>query len=201
MRAALPASAEARWTLAQLYVRTDRSLEAIAELEALSTSPVLAGRGQLLWLLAGLHRRHQDSEATTRALFERVHLDLNNPVTHKELGFAHALHGNRQQALAELLMAAFLAPDDLETLARLGQIHLDDGRYADAEAVLRRVVDRAPDLARARFALGTTLLRLGRTEEGQAELAAFKRLSASRREAEVQKVQSERVAGQRPAPH
>jgi tetratricopeptide (TPR) repeat protein len=189
--AALPASAEARWALAQLYIQSDRSVEAVAELEAVSTFPMLAGRGQLDWLLAQLHRRHQDFEAVTRVLSERVRLDLNHPVVHKELGFAHLLRGSRQLALAELLMTALFAPDDLETLLGIGQLHLDDGRYAEAETVLRRVVARAPDRAQARFALGTTLLRLGRVEEGQAELAAFQRLLVSKREAEREKVELE----------
>jgi hypothetical protein len=50
-------------------------------------------------------------------------------------------------------------------------------------------------MARARFALGTTLLKLGRAEEGQAELAEFRRLSLSRLEAERRKIQSERLLG------
>jgi tetratricopeptide (TPR) repeat protein len=197
---ALPASAEARWVLAQMYIKSDRSLEAVAQLEPLSTSPMLAGRGQILWLLAGLHRRHQNFEAMNRALSARVRLDLNNPVVHRELGQVHLMHGQRRRALAELLVTALFVPDDLETLARLGQVHLDDGRYADAEAVLRRVVARAPDRARARFALGMTLLRLGRAEEGKAELAAFRRLTASALEAERQRVESERLAGKRAVP-
>ena len=189
--AALPASAESRWALAQLYIQSDRSMEAVGELEALATFPMLAGRGQLDWLLAKLHRRHQDFEAMTRALSERVRLDLNNPVVHKELGLAYMQRGSRQLALAELLMTALFAPDDLETQARIGQLHLDEGRYAEAEAVLRRVVAREPDRAAARFALGTTLLRLGREREGQAELDAFQRLIVSKREAERQKVEFE----------
>jgi tetratricopeptide (TPR) repeat protein len=191
--ATLPASAEARWALAQMYIESARSLEAVVQLETLSTVPMLAGRGQLLWLLAGLHRRHQDFEAMTRALSERTRLDLNNPVVHKELGLALILRGRRQHALAEMLVSARLAPNDMETLARIGQIHLDDERYADAEAVLRQVVTRAPDMTRARFALGTTLLRLGRAEEGQAELAAFRRLSAAQLDAERRTVEYERL--------
>ena len=192
--AALPASAEAHWALAQLYVKIGRDLDAIAELETLSTFPLLAGRGELDWLLAQLYSRHQNFEGNIRVLSERVRLDLNNPVVHKEIGLAYLRVGSRPRALAELLMTAFFAPDDLETLARIGQIHLDDERYADAEAVLRRVVAREPDRARARFALGTTLLRLGRTKEGQAELAAFQRLSVARREAEARKIEIEQRA-------
>jgi tetratricopeptide (TPR) repeat protein len=187
--AALPASAEARWALAQLFAqRENRAPEAIAELEALLRVPMLAGRGQLGWLLAELHRRRQDYEAMARALSDRVRLDLNNPVVHKELGLTHVLRGSRQEALAELLMTALFVPEDPETLSRIGQIHLDEGRYAEAETVLRRVVARAPDLARARFGLGMTLVRLGRTEEGQTELAAFRRLLTSGLEAERHKI-------------
>ena len=127
----------------------------------------------------------------TRALSERVRLDLNNPAVHKELGLVHMRRGSRRQALAELLITALFAPGDLETLAAIGQIHLDDGRYVEAEAVLRPVVARAPDLARARFALGTTLLRLGRTAEGQAELDAFRRLRVSTLEGERRKIEFE----------
>jgi tetratricopeptide (TPR) repeat protein len=191
--ATLPASAEARWALARMYTEDKREREAIVELEVLSTAPMLAGRGQLYWLLAGSHQRQHDLDATIRAFSERVRRDLNNPVVHKELGLAHLRRGDRQQALAELLMTALFAPKDVETLARVGQIHLDDGRYAEAEAVLRRVVALEPGRARSRFALGTTLLRLGRTGEGYAELAAFERLTVARREAERRQVQFERL--------
>jgi len=189
--AALPASAEAHWTLAQMYVKNTRDAEAIAELEALLAFPVLAGRGQIDWLLAGLYSRHEDYEGNIRVLSERVRLDLNNPLVHKELGLAYLRVGSRPQALAELLMTAFFAPDDMETLARIGQLHLDEERYADAEVVLRQVVARAPDLDQSRFALGTALIRLGRTEEGRAELQAFQRLSERKRRAEARKVEIE----------
>jgi len=189
--AALPDSAEARWALAQMYVQSDRDAEAIAELQAVLAFPVLAGRGQLDWLLAGLYSRIRDFEANLRFLAERVRLDLNNPVVHKEIGLAYLKIGSRPQALAELLVTAFFAPDDVETLARIGQIHLDDERYADAEAVLRQVVARAPDLDQSRFALGTALIRQGRTEEGREELLVFQRLSAAKRRAEARKVELE----------
>jgi predicted Zn-dependent protease len=69
-----------------------------------------------------------------------------------------------------------LGPEDAETLAAIGQIHLTDGRLADAEPVLRRATGMRPDLAQARYAFGQTLLRLGRPDEAKSELAAFQRL-------------------------
>jgi tetratricopeptide (TPR) repeat protein len=174
--AALPQSAEARWALAQVYVQRDRGPEAIRELEMATTFSLLAGRGQLYWQLAELHRRHQDFGAMIRALTERARLDPNNPVMHKVLGLAHLHSGHLPEAFVELLMAALLAPEDPETLATIGQIHLDEGRYEPAEVILRRAVALEPRLAQARFALGTTLVRLGRAAEGREQLAEFQRL-------------------------
>ncbi len=172
----LPESAEARWLLADLYERRGRGPEATRELEAATAFPLLSGKGQLYWRLADLHHRHQDFEAVPRALSHRARLDPNNATVHRDLGLAHLRRGSRPEALLALLMSSLLGPANAETQAAIGQIHLDAGRHAAAEVVLRRAVELAPDLAQARFALGTTLVRLGRVEEGRTHLAEFQRL-------------------------
>jgi Flp pilus assembly protein TadD len=61
-------------------------------------------------------------------------------------------------------------------------IDLNAGRYTLAELaeeVLRRAVTLEPDSAQARYALGSTLLRLGRTDEAKAQLDEFQRLQAA----------------------
>lgn len=177
--AALPQSAEARWALADLLEQRDRGGDAIPVLEAATALPMLAGRGQLLWRLAELLHRHQDFDAVARVLAERVRLNANDAKAHKDVGLAQMRRGARQEALVELTMALLLGGEDGETLATIGQIHLDAGRYDAAEPVLRRAVALAPELPQARFALGTTLVRLGRGEEGRAELAEFQRLRSA----------------------
>jgi tetratricopeptide (TPR) repeat protein len=174
--AALPKSADARWVLADLYEQESKGPDAMRELEAATPLPWLAGKGQLYWRLADLYHRHQDYESVTRTLSERARLDPNSAIVHKDLGLAHMRRGSRQDALIELLMSSLLGPEDAETLATIGQIHLDSGRYAPAEAVLRRAVALVPTLAQARFALGMTLVRSGRSEEGRQQLAEFQRL-------------------------
>ena len=61
-------------------------------------------------------------------------------------------------------------------LGTIGQVHFNAGRFAEAEAPLRRAVALDPNLAQARYALGITLDRLGRREESKEQLDAFQRL-------------------------
>lgn len=177
--ALLPQSGDARWVLAHLYNRRVRDLDAIHVLEAATALPMLAGRGQLYWRLAQIAHGHLDFDRVALALAERARLHPNNPAVYKDLGLAHMRRGASQHALLALLMAALIGPEDAETLAAIGQIHFESGDYTRAEPLLRRAVTLAPALSNARFALGTTLVRLGRAEEGRAHLAEFQQLNAA----------------------
>ena len=73
----------------------------------------------------------------------------------------------------------------------MGRIHLNAGRLTMAETVLRRAVAMAPDSAEARYALARTLLRAGKEEEGQHQLAEFDRLQKTVLEQQWQKYESE----------
>jgi len=68
-----------------------------------------------------------------------------------------------------------LAPGRSGAYAAMAQVHLKEGRYADAAEVSRRALDLDPAHEQARYALATALLRLGRTDEGQKELDEFQR--------------------------
>src|SRR5262245_305773 len=174
--AMLPSSGQARWALADLYERSGRGLDAIRELEAAATLTVLAGKGQLYWRIATLAYLVQDFDRVSNALSHRARLMPNEAGAHKDLGLAYNRAGRQDQALAELLMASLLGIEDGEVLGVIGQIHLNAGRYAAAEEVLRRAVAQQPDSAQAHYTLGSTLLRLGKTEEAKAQLAEFERL-------------------------
>jgi hypothetical protein len=60
-----------------------------------------------------------------------------------------------------------------------------------AETVLRRAVAMAPDSAEARYALARTLLRAGKEEEGQQQLAEFQRLQETVLEQQRQKYEND----------
>jgi Flp pilus assembly protein TadD len=174
--AAFPASGEARWALADLYEKVGRGIDAIRELEVAATLTVVAGKSQLYFRLADLSHQLQEYERVVVALSRRARLMANEAGAHKDLGLAYNRVGRQDQALVELIMTSLLGLEDAETLAVIGQIHLNAGRYTMAEEVLRRAIALQPESAEARYALGGTLLRLGKADEGKAQLAEFRRL-------------------------
>jgi Flp pilus assembly protein TadD len=91
------------------------------------------------------------------------------------------------EALVELLVSRYLGHEDALTAAVMGRIHLNAGRLAMAETILRRAVAMAPDSAEARYALARTLLRAGQDEDGQRQLAEFQRLQKTALEQQRQK--------------
>jgi tetratricopeptide (TPR) repeat protein len=178
--AQLPASGEARWALADVYERQDRSPEAIRELEASTSLIVIAGKVHLYWRIAQIaYAQHRDHRRVIDVLTRRLHLVPNEPHAHKDLGLAYARAGRDEEALLELLMTRLLGYEDAETLTAIGQAFLNQQRLEQAEAALVRAVALDPAYAQARYALGRTLQRLGRAADAAEQLKAFDRLRAA----------------------
>jgi Flp pilus assembly protein TadD len=187
----LPASGRARWALADLYELTRRDGDAIDQLEQAATQTMIAGKTALLWRLANLVHELLDRERVVSVLTRRTRLMRNDPFAHRSLGLAYHRAGRDVEALVELLVSSHLGQEDGETLAVMGQIHLNAGRLTMAEVVLRRAVAMAPDSAEARYALAMTLLGLGHEEEGQEHLAEFQRLQEALLDSRRQKLEND----------
>ncbi len=181
---ALPKSGEARWALADIYERAIRDTDAIRELRAALDLPLLSGRGALYFRLADLYHRHHEFANAAEMLSARARVDPNNAVSYRDLGLAYSRMGRSMQALPPLVLSSLIGPEDAEGLVALGLIHAENARLAEAETVLRRAVAKRPDLSEARYALGTTLMRVGKSDEGRTHLAEFTRLIAVYREYE-----------------
>lgn len=72
---------------------------------------------------------------------------------------------------AEQTLRAFLSehPTDVNALRMMAEANARLGRYAEAEAALRRVIELAPDFPLTRHELGQLLLSLGRADDALAE--------------------------------
>jgi tetratricopeptide (TPR) repeat protein len=187
----LPASGRARWALADLYELTGRRADAIDQLEQAATLTMIAGKTALLWRLVDLAHQVLDEERFISVLTRRTRLMRNDPFAHRSLGLAFHRAGRDVEALVELLVSSYLGHEDALTAAVMGRIHLNAGRLTMAETVLRRAVAMAPDSAEARYALARTLLRAGKEEEGQQQLAEFQRLQKTVLDQERQKYENE----------
>jgi tetratricopeptide (TPR) repeat protein len=201
-----PDSADAHSALVDLYERLERAADALREAETTASFMVVAGKGPLYFRLADLYHRYQHYDRVMAPLSLRARLNPGDARVHRDLGLAYARVGRNDEALVALLMSSLLNPSDAETLAAIGQIHFDEGRYESAELSSRRAVALSGELAQARFALGRTLVELGREVEGKAQLEEFRRLTAAalarqRRGYELTLVKSEAEARVREGQH
>ncbi|HET8944244.1 MAG TPA: tetratricopeptide repeat protein [Dehalococcoidia bacterium] len=178
----VPASGVARWMLAVVYDLQNRGIDALSTLDEAVALPIVAGRAAVYWRIAQLANRHQKYEQVITALARRARLLPDEPEAHKDLGAAFLRIGRVDEALTEFLMTLFLGGEDAVTVSAIGQIHLAAERFDAAERALRRAVALNPANPQARYALGNTLIRIGKTSEGMQHLKEFERLRSSARD-------------------
>jgi tetratricopeptide (TPR) repeat protein len=80
------------------------------------------------------------------------------------------------EALAEHTAALMIDPRRSDSHVGVAQVHLREGRFAEAAAAARRAAELDADHKEARYVLATSLLRLGRADEGNRELQEYQRL-------------------------
>ena len=103
--------------------------------------------------------------------------------THFLLGYIALKQQRFEDAERELARAAQIDPKNPDPLISLGQLYADKGRDAEAETTLRKSIALSTDVSRneyqinrAHYVLARILLRTGRREEGERELATSKEL-------------------------
>jgi tetratricopeptide (TPR) repeat protein len=175
--AALPDSGNMRWELSATSGKLQRTDEADLDLIARADRLVLlAGRGDLYSRVARLAQHHLDYSRALELLEQYVALRPNEAAAHKALGQAYIEQGREDRGYAELVVALLLDTADAETLTAIGRLHLTAEQYASAVEALERAVVLGGDDRQATHALGTALIRGGRTAEGQQVLDESERL-------------------------
>ena len=175
---ALPSSGRARYDLGLVYQRQGLFAEALGAFEEALRLKPLIGLNGLYKTMGNLRRARQDFDGAIEVFARRVDLVPNSAEAHQELGDVYFRQGRHDEALAEFGVALLLDPTRAEASAAIAQIHLRDGRYAEAADVARHTVTLAPAHKEARYVLATSLMRLGKTDEGRQELATFERLQS-----------------------
>lgn len=133
--------------------------------------------------LAACHRLAGDmvaaAEYAERAASARVRMQPDQVVLKKRLlsvsttevlRRVHALRevGRDRQARQQLMVLLDGNPGSVRGLNKLGEVLLEEGDAAAAEAQFRKATELDPDFVAAQLGLGQTLTRLGRLDEAQA---------------------------------
>lgn len=159
-----------------------------AHLLPLLADPVKGVRISAARWLAGLPTQDwsaQDKHNLDQALAEYIavqQFNADRPESYNNLGMLYADMREWQQAQAALEQAIQLAPTLLASSLNLADVYRAQGREADAQAVIRKLVQQHPRDATARHALGLSLLRQRRYREGLDALQAALALEPGNRQ-------------------
>jgi len=179
---AIPDSGQAHYNLGRLYDTLGRREEALKKFEdAVGFEPV-AGLDELHRRIARMYYQQVNLDVAIEALHKALEVNPNSLQAHMDLGSIHLQRNRYGEALAEFLAVLLIDPRNQEAYASIAQVHLRTGRYAEAAEAGHRALDLDRYHARAQYALGMALIRLGKTEDGRKELEKFQQGQA---EAEV----------------
>jgi tetratricopeptide (TPR) repeat protein len=174
----LPSSGRARYKLGLVYQRQGLYAEAVRELTAAAAAKPLLGLNSVYQSMGALARSQQQYDAAITAFSQRIDLVPNDAGAHHELGEMYFRQGRQTEALAEFTTEVMLGPARAEAHAAIGQVYLRGGNYAEAVAAARRAVALDGSHKEARYVLATSLVRMGRIDEGKRELEIYQRLQA-----------------------
>lgn len=178
---ALPASVQARFALGRLLQTADRGQEALVHFSAVADRRPPVGLDYLFDQIGSLQLSLGNVDGAVSAFERRVDGNPGSADAHRRLGLAYLQQARPVEALAEFTAAILLDPASVDAHTGRAQILLQRGEWAAAEAAAREALDRDPEHMAARYARGAALVRLGRTEEGVREIAAFERMQAEAR--------------------
>jgi tetratricopeptide (TPR) repeat protein len=153
---------------------------AIQEIKKALAKDARTPRAHFLLALAYMDRDGESGFAETAAeLQAELKINPDDSRSHYLLGYIAMKQHDAKGAEAELLRAAQLDPKNADPLIYLGQIYADADRDAEAEAMLRKALSLSGNssstdylIGRAHYVLGRLLLKTGKKEEGEKELAA-----------------------------
>jgi tetratricopeptide (TPR) repeat protein len=176
--AAIPGSGRARYLLGLAYQRQGNYGAAMESLARAAALDPLLGLNSIFQSIGALRRSQQEYAEAIDAFSRRVALVPNDATAHHELAEMYFRVGRMDEALAEHTAAVMIDPRRADSHVGVAQVHLREGRFADAAAAASRAAALAAEHKEARYVLATSLLRLGRTDEGNRELQAYQRLQS-----------------------
>jgi tetratricopeptide (TPR) repeat protein len=183
----LPQGVQAQYRLGRLFQARGQYDDALAALEQVTPFTPLAGQDPLFEIVALIHANQADFDGANAALRKQVAVNPNNADAHRRLGDGYVRLGRPAEALTEYLAALLVDRRNVLSHVGIAQLQLREGRPAEAVRAARSVLALDPAQKEARYALATSLTRLGQTEEARLELAAFEKLQMAEQAASKRK--------------
>lgn len=166
------------YRLAQLFQRQSLLPRAAKAFEESERFGPVVGRDAFYLAWASVLVNQADFDGAVAVYSKRIDVNANSGDAHRQLGEIHFLQGGDDEGLVEFLLAAWLDPKDAKAHAAAGQVYARQLKLSDAISALQRALAIDGSLREARYALGTALMRSGKTVEARRELDLFARQQA-----------------------
>jgi tetratricopeptide (TPR) repeat protein len=164
--------------------RTRIAVDVLEEANRLSRPPALdasTNRQQLAIIqerLGDLHLALANVDTAVGAYQRAIELDPTASGVRLKLGKAYFSNSRLEEARTEFERVIAQMPDNTEARVSLAEVHLTAGRWERAAEAAESAIKLGASDSRPLYLLGTALIRMGRTEQGQDRLREFARVEA-----------------------
>jgi tetratricopeptide (TPR) repeat protein len=117
-----------------------------------------------------------DRDAALQSYTQALRIQPNDAQTRLALGRFYLERGEPDRAIEHLLAALESDPLLLAAYPLLGRANRQSGNLSAAESILRETLNTSPADQESRYALGQTLLAMGRADEAGEELGRYERI-------------------------
>jgi tetratricopeptide (TPR) repeat protein len=112
-------------------------------------------------------------DAALQAYTEALRLQPRDALTRLAVGRFYLERGEPDQAIEHLVIALEIDPSLRAAYPILGRAYRQSGQPASSVSVLKKAVDTDASDQESRYALGQTLLAMGRADEGREEMEKY----------------------------
>jgi tetratricopeptide (TPR) repeat protein len=128
--------------------------------------------------IGGINTDLTQFDAAIAAYKKALEISAKNADARMALGDLYLRRGQATEALAEFGTLVSAVPDKAAPLYRLADAHLKLGNFSEAATAAAKALKIDPQERKAHYVMGLALTRMGRTDEGQKELAEYSKQEA-----------------------
>src|SRR5262245_13387518 len=184
---AFPSSRRVRYKEAEMHRDSGRMRKALETFQESSQMKAPAGmtleldRSQLSFIyqrIGGINTDLTQFDAAIEAYKKSLEVSPENADARIALGDLYLRRGQYREALTEFERVLAALPDKAGPHYRVADANLQMANFPQAVSAAATALKIDPQLRKARYVIGTALVRMGRGEEGQKELQEYRKQEA-----------------------
>jgi Flp pilus assembly protein TadD len=152
--------------------------EAIAAYQSMLAKNVSAPE-EVHYRIGLLQGEKKDYAAAEAAFLKALEIKPGHPGSQLELANVYQLTGQKEKAAEAMAKAQAAGGTDANVQFSTGVLHINNGRYEEAQAAFKKTIEIDPSFAEAYYHLGTIALNQNNTPEAIANLEKYLSMNPS----------------------